>query len=156
MTETKTQAATDKARRAERAARREARGFQAESAELDRAEAGRAVNSHTALVAALRDTLALARLKWGNLDPDANGIFAIADAVLSAEGEKDAPKDDGWIEWKGGECPVPGDTMVEVLLREETATTGEAMEAGKYSWGHFGEGNRYADHDIVSYRVVKP
>jgi hypothetical protein len=35
------------------------------------------------LFEALGNTLALARLKFGNLDPDANTIFAKADAVLA-------------------------------------------------------------------------
>lgn len=36
-----------------------------------------------ALVEALRDNLALARIKFGNLDPDANRVFAAAEDLLS-------------------------------------------------------------------------
>lgn len=35
------------------------------------------------LYAALNDTLALALLQWGNLDPDANKVFAAAHAALA-------------------------------------------------------------------------
>jgi hypothetical protein len=39
------------------------------------------------MLAALRGTLLLARLKWGNLDDGANEIFARADAAIAkAEG----------------------------------------------------------------------
>lgn len=35
------------------------------------------------LYEALAHTLSLARLKWGNLDPDANGVFEAASAALA-------------------------------------------------------------------------
>lgn len=38
------------------------------------------------LEAALTDTLALAWLKWGNLDPDVNTVFENARAVLAKKG----------------------------------------------------------------------
>ena len=52
-----------------------------------------------------------------------------------------------WIEWEGGECPVPGDTVVEIAKR-----TGRGrFIAGTIRWDH-------VDHpgDIVAYRVVAP
>lgn len=51
-----------------------------------------------------------------------------------------------WIEWHGGECPVPPETKVEVELRG-----GAVMEAcaGDYYWDHYDD-----DGDIVSYRTV--
>lgn len=55
---------------------------------------------------------------------------------------------DGWIPWTGGECPVPGDTVVDVELRN-----GERFfdrESGYWDW-------RHSDLalDIIAYRVVK-
>lgn len=47
-------------------------------------EAIRAVNSHAELVAALTDTLAIARIKWGNLDPDANTVMDNAAKTLAS------------------------------------------------------------------------
>lgn len=37
------------------------------------------------LRAALANTLALARVKWGNLDANANTVFAEAEALLAAD-----------------------------------------------------------------------
>jgi len=40
------------------------------------------------------------------------------------------PPTDGWIPWNGGRCPVPGDTLVEVELRDvgiEEDIEGEAI-----------------------------
>ena len=52
-----------------------------------------------------------------------------------------------WIEWHGGECPVPPDTIVEVKFR--SGAIGLEHRAGGYRWGQ-------ADHssDIVEYRTV--
>lgn len=35
------------------------------------------------LLSSLQDTLALARIKWGNLDPNANEVFSAAEAAIS-------------------------------------------------------------------------
>ncbi len=56
------------------------------------------------------------------------------------------PKDN-WIEWKGGECPVDPDCMVEVKF-----THGEMnnkQRAGFWTWGHSG-----VPGDIVAYRIT--
>ncbi len=40
------------------------------------------------LLASLCDVLSVARIKWGNLDPDANKVFADAEAAIAkAKGE---------------------------------------------------------------------
>lgn len=57
------------------------------------------------------------------------------------------PINDGWIEWKGGECPVHKDTVVQVKLRENSKGTSPACH---YRWSKF---NSYGD--IVAYRVVQ-
>lgn len=54
-----------------------------------------------------------------------------------------------WIEWKGGECPVPSDTLVEVRIRSGEEEAG--YTAGRYWWSNHGESS-----DIVAYRVVRP
>lgn len=51
-----------------------------------------------------------------------------------------------WIEWKGGECPVPEDTAVAVHLRLDGWKWGEPYY---WSWAHCG-----GSKDIVSYRVI--
>ena len=52
-----------------------------------------------------------------------------------------------WIEWKGGECPVPPGTKVDVKFRSGNVYDGE--NAASYSWRHCG-----VRSDIVAYRVV--
>ena len=65
----------------------------------------------------------------------------------------DAPKPaelgDGWIQWNGGECPVPARTRVDIRFRrggDESNRIAEALEweHGKLGWW-----------DIVAYRIVE-
>ena len=128
-----------------------------------RAELSRLRNSHTALVAALESFAnkadaydGLPEPKYfGDTDfttryPDSTkatvtvGELRRARAALSAEGEKDAPKDDGWIEWKGGECPVRPRTIVETRFDDGSGSINRALT---WSWD---------DEALVAYRVVKP
>jgi len=44
---------------------------------------GRMADSHADLLAALEETLSIARVKWGNLDPDANIVMDRAHAALA-------------------------------------------------------------------------
>lgn len=59
---------------------------------------------------------------------------------------------DGWIEWKGGECPVSNETIVDVRFRD--GERGARVAADAWRWEHYGEGREYADGDIIAYRVV--
>lgn len=59
---------------------------------------------------------------------------------------------DGWIEWKGGECPVAKWTRVDVRYRNgQEVDNVPAGANGAYNWDN--DDNQY---DIVAYRVVKP
>ncbi|HET6890493.1 MAG TPA: hypothetical protein VFH31_05275 [Pyrinomonadaceae bacterium] len=60
------------------------------------------------------------------------------------------PNAEGWIEWSGGDCPVPDEARVEVRLR-----IGEIIGdiASEFMWGH--EDDDFSDGDILAYRVVK-
>lgn len=51
-----------------------------------------------------------------------------------------------WVEWKGGVCPVPGDTLVELRVRKGDVGCDVAKACW---WDHRGEPG-----DIVAYRVV--
>lgn len=53
-----------------------------------------------------------------------------------------------WIEWHGGECPVPHGTEVEVKCADGGVGR---RAAGMLIWSHF-----FSKGDIVAYRVVKP
>ena len=54
-----------------------------------------------------------------------------------------------WIDWNGGECPVPPDMRVTVKFRDGDSQSGHPAYAYAYSWRHDGDGA-----DIVEYRTV--
>lgn len=56
--------------------------------------------------------------------------------------------DDGWIEWAGGENPVPG-KLVRVTVRQGTKTIFPS-KSEKWRWSH-----RESGYDIMAYRVVE-
>jgi hypothetical protein len=69
--------------------------------------------------------------------------------LLPAEPAPQEPQADadGWIEWKGGKCPIPKETPVVVRLRGGSEYDGET--AADWIWAH-GD----MDGDIVAYRIV--
>ena len=60
-----------------------------------------------------------------------------------------APDADGWIEWKGGECPVDVDALVCCKWRSGKVSI-SAYHAGLLSWRHNGNAA-----DIIAYRQHK-
>lgn len=69
--------------------------------------------------------------------------------MAGARATEPAADADGWIEWSGGGCPVPADTVVDVRFRngDESITY---RNAGGLDWQH--------DHhprDIIAYRIVR-
>ena len=68
------------------------------------------------------------------------------------------PPNDGWIEWKGGECPVDPDLRVQVRFRDGEKSSanrtagwwhGAGYDAPETSnWIHDG-----GEADIIAYRV---
>lgn len=63
---------------------------------------------------------------------------------------KARPEDsmEGWIEWAGGENPVPG-KLVRVTVRQGTKTIFPS-KSEKWRWSH-----RESGYDIIAYRVVE-
>ena len=59
-------------------------------------------------------------------------------------------ENEGWIEWSGGECPVDGDAIVEVKLRNSNPDSRQSNSdrAGDFYWSHEGSG-----YDIIAYRL---
>ena len=49
-----------------------------------------------------------------------------------------AAKNEGWIEWGGGECPVDTKTLVDIRLK--VGFTHESCHPGDYSWRYAGGG----------------
>jgi hypothetical protein len=64
---------------------------------------------------------------------------------------KNEPESDGRIPWNGGRCPVPGDTLVEVELREGGCEEWMKNRAIHFEWGHDEE---FPKSDIVAYRIL--
>lgn len=79
-----------------------------------------------------------------------------ADALI-AELEKPvepeaATPDDGWIEWKGGECPVGPQELVMIRFADgDSPPAPTAAGAWPDGWSHEGDGKGY----IIRYCVVK-
>jgi hypothetical protein len=56
------------------------------------------------------------------------------------------PEQPEWIEWNGGECPVPPDTRVQIRFVNDF--TADVRPAAQVWWG----GGQF--HSVVAYRVV--
>lgn len=72
-------------------------------------------------------------------------------AVISkaeAEMAEPQPDADGWIPWAGGECPVPGNTVVEVRCQNLVICKEKASE---HWWDHLAD----SGYNIIAYRIVK-
>jgi hypothetical protein len=64
---------------------------------------------------------------------------------------------DGWIDWAGGECPVPGDTLVNYASRDTDAMHGElgvACEAEVFRADELEWGFPKMCYSVRAYRVV--
>lgn len=60
-----------------------------------------------------------------------------------------AAKNDGWIEWGGGECPVGASEMVDVIFGRGGRMSTNIADC--WRWSHSG-----TDSDIIAYRLHKP
>ena len=58
---------------------------------------------------------------------------------------------DGWIEWKGGDCPVSSETEVEVRMRD--GYVGIAP-ADTFRW-KLAVRDQFPAADIIAYRVIE-
>ena len=105
-----------------------------------------------AILAALRAVLPYATTEADNLRAMAAEDASVADEADAATHAVTAARlaladvDAGWIEWAGGECPAPGDT-VDVRFRDGSVST--HRPAWVWSWRHYD----YSD-DVVAYRIV--
>jgi hypothetical protein len=80
----------------------------------------------------------LAELGWG------------APRMVPGEPVVTLDDNDGWIEWKGGACPVPKDTLLDIKYRAAAQLKG--VNAGDYTnvdWTHTAH-----RRDIVAYRLT--
>ena len=64
-------------------------------------------------------------------------------------------REDGWIDWSGGDCPVPSGTLVDVKYRDGVEAScvpaREFVRGGRFAveWDHSG-----VNGDIVAYRLA--
>ena len=58
-------------------------------------------------------------------------------------------EDDGWIEWNGGDCPVP--PRAEIKLGFRDGFEGSSTSPDDLRWDHAG-----SNGDIIAYKVIKP
>lgn len=56
---------------------------------------------------------------------------------------------DGWIQWDGGDCPVPSVIVVQTTLRNGGINPAPGHAAGIYRWDHRGN-----SADIIAYRFA--
>lgn len=67
-------------------------------------------------------------------------------AVTKSQYEQSLAASEGWIEWGGGECPVPEKALFDVKQRDNWVS--ECCEAGDWKWDHDG-----SHLDIIAYRL---
>ena len=80
--------------------------------------------------------------------------YALSDCLAAlaetADTPAPAPTDDGWTAWEGGECPVAGGTMVEVVFRSRISSA--VGLARNWDWSR---GPAPVSYDIVAYRIAE-
>lgn len=105
----------------------------------------------------LKKNIWLANNGTGHADAKIKKYDVVADdwdtAIITREQYEAAlaAKNDGWIEWDGGECPVNGDTVVEVKYRNPFPGHINNRQGCYFSWSHEGD-----DGDIIAYRLHQP
>lgn len=72
----------------------------------------------------------------------------ITDVVTKQQYEASLAASEGWIEWRGGDCPVDSDAIVEVRFRWHNQHQYNNDRAGDFDWAHAGLG-----YDIIAYRL---
>lgn len=77
-------------------------------------------------------------------------VKQLHDVVATIGVDVDAPKEEAWTVWHGGENPVPGE-MVEYKLRNGGDKVLSRL-SDHLHWGHIGA---LKGSDIIAYRVVK-
>jgi len=80
------------------------------------------------------------------IDPTVNGGYRLAKDAVDHSPDAGKMADDGWVEWRGGECPIANDTDTWVRLRDDSES--EMCLAGGFQWAHLGD-----DTDIVAYKI---
>lgn len=103
----------------------------------------------------LKKNIWLANNGTGHADAKIKKYDVVADdwdiAIITREQYESAltAKNDGWIEWGGGECPVGASEMVDVIFGYGGRMSTNIADC--WRWSHSG-----TDSDIISYRLHRP
>lgn len=105
------------------------------------------VQQRDQLLAALKDV----QLCGHHLDDVA--MRRVSEAIAAVEQPAVVPAADAdcWIEWSGGDCPVPEGTLVDVKFANGEPAAG-VIPAEEWDWTH---DEPIDGFDIVAYRVVQ-
>jgi hypothetical protein len=85
--------------------------------------------------------------RWMDTDPAKRAQQAVPEPAAAPA----AALGDGWIEWGGGECPIPKARQGEYQIRFRNGIFGrsESMMARDWSWR-----DSSSDYSIVAYRLL--
>lgn len=103
----------------------------------------------------LKKNIWLANNGTGHADAKIKKYDVVADdwdtAIITREQYEAAlaSKNDGWIDWGGGDCPVDGREMVDVIFGRGGRISTNIADC--WRWNHSG-----TDSDIIAYRLHKP
>jgi len=64
-------------------------------------------------------------------------------------------REDGWIEWNGGECPLAPETRVQWQIACETreeASKAQVVRQAQHLW--WGRGEDWVPGQLIAYRIV--
>lgn len=98
---------------------------------------------------AVFNTLQKVRPGWTDCAGTAMDAAVITIRNLASRQQIVTPDADGWIEWKGGECPVDAEALVEVKLTGDVAQ--DEVKAGRLVWRHI-----FHNANIIAYRLAQP
>lgn len=102
-----------------------------------------------------RDAL---RARVAELEAKQNATLTLSSVERAVESESKghsddvhvSTRDDGWIPWHGGECPVDRKSLIEVKYSSQDEHPWEPEPAGIFRWDHAG-----LPCDIIAYHVTK-
>lgn len=103
----------------------------------------------------LKKNIWLANNGTGHADAKIKKYDVVADdwdtAIITREQYETAlaAKNDGWINWGGGECPVSASEMVDVIFGHGGRMSANIADC--WRWSHDG-----TDSDIIAYRLHQP
>lgn len=103
----------------------------------------------------LKKNIWLANNGTGHADAKIKKYDVVADdwdtAIITRDQYESAlsAKNDGWIDWGGGECPVNPSEMVDVIFGRGGRVSTNIADC--WRWNH-----SWTDSDIIAYRLHKP